>query len=493
MASITNTADASVAPRVDTEVQSETTSVGSLSMLRNMKLGLFHIGSSMADILTTGVWNRIVINELGLAATPVALLVSLKYFVTPLSVWAGQRSDISDWRGYRRLPFIWGGRLLMMLSFFLLGLSTVLLADNISRGHLLSYLGLPALEVFPQPAGDSVFAWIGFIIAFLLFSVGSALSGTTFLSLVYDITPRKQQTRAISVIWFFLILGFAGSGIFFGILLKEYTRSAFISLFIIAPLVMGAIWLFSVLGEEKPHARTAEAQATPREKRAFWSDLRTAWNNQQTRLFFAYLGLSTLFFYTQDVILEPFGGKVFGMSVSTTSRFNAYWGSMALIGIIVCLLLARRYPQMITNMSLSKWSLYVLVVAFGMFLASAVFLVRPLVTIALIVMGIGLGMWTVGGLGLMMDMTRAFGAGLYLSLWTVSETLARGLGTILGGVVKDTGYALIGQYNLAYGAVFAVQVIGFIISIIVLSRVDVDLFHHQQAPDAEMVMSSRMD
>jgi hypothetical protein len=51
----------------------------------------------------------------------------------------------------------------------------------------------------------------------------------------------------------------------------------------------------------------------------------------------------------------------------------------------------------------------------------------------------------------------------------------------------------VGEYNLAYAAVFAVQVIGFVISLIVLSRVNVDLFHQQQAPDAQQVMSSRMD
>jgi MFS transporter, BCD family, chlorophyll transporter len=490
--SITNTvtpmAEPANVPRLAADNAKDQTSSGTVSMLRNMKLGMFHIGSSMADILTTGVWNRIVINELGMAATPVALLISLKYFITPFSIWAGQRSDVTEWRGYRRLPFIWGGRLLMVISFFILGLATVLLADNFSRGHLLSYLSLPQLEVIPQPSTDAVWAWLGFVAAFLMFSIGSALSGTTFLSLVYDITPKPQRTRVISVIWFFLIVGFAGAGILYGQLLRDYTREGFIALFVSVPLIMGGLWLFSLFGEEKPHM-----VAAPTERRAFWADLRTAWADQQTRLFFAYLGLSTLFFYTQDVILEPFGAKVFGMSVAHTSRFATYWGSMALIGIIISLVAARRFPHLITNLSLSKWSLWVLVIGFGMFLVAALFLIRPLVTVALVVMGIGLGMWTVGGLGLMMDMTRTLGAGLYLSLWTVSETLARGLGTVLGGVVKDVGFALTGQYHLAYGAVFAVQVIGFIVALLVLQRVNVNLFQRQQAPSADAVLAAQLE
>src|SRR5215813_8828709 len=138
---------------------SETTS--NLSIARNAKIGLFHIGSSLADILALSVWNRVAIVELGLAATPIALLLSLRYFLAPLSAWVGHLSERPGWGGLRRLPYIWGGRLLMMLSFFLLGFSTVTLADS----H------------------DSLPAWIGIIVALVLFSVGSAFSGGTFLAL----------------------------------------------------------------------------------------------------------------------------------------------------------------------------------------------------------------------------------------------------------------------------------------------------------------------
>src|SRR5215212_3697114 len=94
---------------------------GDLSLARNVKIGLFHLGSSMADILASGVWNRIAIKELGLASTPIALLLSLKYFLAPLSIWVGRRSDVAPLWGYRRLPYIWGGRLMMMISYFILG------------------------------------------------------------------------------------------------------------------------------------------------------------------------------------------------------------------------------------------------------------------------------------------------------------------------------------------------------------------------------------
>ncbi len=82
-----------------------------LTILRNLKIGLFHLGSSLADVLGSGVWNRIMIEELGKAATPVGFLLALRYFMTPLAAWAGERSDYTYLWGYRRLPGVFSGRL----------------------------------------------------------------------------------------------------------------------------------------------------------------------------------------------------------------------------------------------------------------------------------------------------------------------------------------------------------------------------------------------
>jgi len=101
-------------------------------------------------------------------------------------------------------------------------------------------------------------------------------------------------------------------------------------------------------------------------------------------------------------------------------------------------------------------------------------------------------MWTVGTLGLMMDMTRAWGAGLYLALWTVSETLARGVGVIIGGVLRDVTLSLSGSLSTAYGAVFLMEAIGFAVTLVVLSRVNVYAFQ-QQTPAPDTVLSAAMD
>ena len=51
-----------------------------LSPARNLKYGLFHLGSGMADVLTTGLWNRVMISDLGYSATPIGLLLACATF-----------------------------------------------------------------------------------------------------------------------------------------------------------------------------------------------------------------------------------------------------------------------------------------------------------------------------------------------------------------------------------------------------------------------------
>lgn len=80
------------------------------SIWRGLRLGSFHIGSAMGDILVTSIWNRILITNFGIPATPVSLLIALRYLISPLSLWAGHMTDNKRILGFRRTPIIWLGR-----------------------------------------------------------------------------------------------------------------------------------------------------------------------------------------------------------------------------------------------------------------------------------------------------------------------------------------------------------------------------------------------
>ena len=451
-----------------------------LSTGRNLKIALFHLGSGMADVITTGIWNRIMISDLGFNATPIGLLVALRYFLAPIGVWAGRVSDQRAIGGYRRLFWIWLGRAMMAISIATLGLVTTALA----RGN---------------PA--DILDWIVITVAMLLFSLGSALSGGTFLALIYDRTTEHQRGRAVGIVWTFLLLGFTVGGILFGVLLPShaegtsglsFTPETLQNLFLVAAAVLAGLWFFSLLGEERKRSGTARTtNAEPAS--SLRADLQLAWNNRQTRFFFWFLALSMMFAFSQDLILEPFAGDVFAMEARVTTRFAAYWGSMSILGTVVFLFLNRRM-KWLTNTVMSYIGVSFLVVTFALFALSSFAEIRGLVTPGLILLGIGLGIWNVGTLGLMMDMSPFGRAGTFLGFWTLVVTMSRGIGVSGGGMVRDLLLQVTGSYSSAYGAAFALGAVGLLVSIWALSRVNVKSFKAEQGTtDAAAVFAAGMD
>lgn len=454
-----------------------------LSTGRNLKIGLFHLGSGMADVITTGIWNRIMISDLGFSATPIGLLVALRYFLAPLGVWAGRMSDRYAVGGYRRLFWIWLGRGMMALSIFVLGLVTAMIAR-----------GVPVEPLH----------WLAITLAMLLFSLGNALSGSTFLALIYDRTNEQQRGRAVGIVWTFLLVGFTLGGILFGVLLPEhkigetglsFTPETLQNLFVIAALVLGGLWFASLVGEERRSRGSVAAEAGSEHATSLIADLKLAWSNRQTRYFFWYLGLSMVFAFSQDLVLEPFAGDVFAMEARHTTRFAAYWGSMAILGTIVFLILSRRV-KWLTNTTMNYIGVGLLALTFGVFALSSFAEIRPLVTPGLILLGLGLGIWNVGTLGLMMDMSPFGRAGTFLGFWTLVVTLARGLGVSGGGILRDLFLSASGSYTFAYGLVFAIGAVGLGVALVMLSRVNVRQFKadYQSKPaDAEQVFAAAMD
>lgn len=452
-----------------------------LTIARNLKIGLFHLGSGMADVLATGVWNRIMITDLGYSATPIGLLVSLRYFLAPLGVWAGRMSDQHAVAGYRRLFWVWAGRVLMVLSLFVLGLTTTALA----RG-----------------AEATLIVWVTITLSLLLFSLGNALSGSTFLALIYDRAADHQRGRAVGIVWTFLLMGFTVGGILFGIMLPSsetldsglsFTPETLQNLFVVTAMILGSLWFFSLLGEERRTPATpAQPGAAKESGGSAWADLRLVWQNRHTRFFLFYLTLSMFFAFAQDLILEPFAGDIFQMDAAHTTRFAAYWGSMSILGSLLFLWLSRRV-KWLDNTTMSTIGVAVLAVTFLLFAFSALGAVRGLITPGLILLGLGLGLWNIGTLGLMMDMSPAARAGTFLGFWTLAVTFARGFGVSGGGIVRDVMLRLTGDLQWAYGSVFLLEFAGLLLALWMLSRVKVGNYRAAQPQDTAQVFAGALD
>ena len=66
-----------------------------MGIIKNIRLGFVHIAVTLTFVLINGVLNRIMIHDLGIAATLVAILVVLPYVFSPVQI-------ISAGRAYRR-------------------------------------------------------------------------------------------------------------------------------------------------------------------------------------------------------------------------------------------------------------------------------------------------------------------------------------------------------------------------------------------------------
>jgi len=105
----------------------------------------------------------------------------------------------------------------------------------------------------------------------------------------------------------------------------------------------------------------------------------------------------------------------------------------------------------------------------------------PLPFIALVfLLGVGSGICATGTLTLMVDFTTPERAGLLMGAWTVAHQLAEAVGNVLGGLVLDGTYALSRSYVVAFGAVFALEVVAALAGLLLLRAIDVR--HFQKRP-----------
>src|SRR3989304_1934636 len=86
-----------------------------------LRLGLRQFAAGTLSVLTLGILNRIMKVEMGLDLTLVSVVISAHYFVAPLAVPLGHRSDTRPYRrpdgtSLHRSPYILAGAALTALT-----------------------------------------------------------------------------------------------------------------------------------------------------------------------------------------------------------------------------------------------------------------------------------------------------------------------------------------------------------------------------------------
>ena len=80
-----------------------------IKILTMFRLGLFQMGLGIMSLLTLGVLNRVMIDELKVLPLIAAGAIAMHQFVSPARVWFGQMSDSKTLFGYHRTGYVWIG------------------------------------------------------------------------------------------------------------------------------------------------------------------------------------------------------------------------------------------------------------------------------------------------------------------------------------------------------------------------------------------------
>jgi len=400
----------------------------------------------MLSVLTLGVLNRVMKVEFGLNLTLVSVVIGIHYFAAFVAIPLGHQSDRRPWRGYHRTPYILFGTALTALTTAVAPFAAFLLA---------------------RQGGSLTAAMVGAAL-FLLMGVGMYVAGTAYLSLITDLTVEEERGKVVAITWAMMMVGIL-AGVFLSIrVMENYSPEGLVVLFLVMAGLLVGLTVLAIWRQERPRAAQRSEQALTLKQA-----VRVLTISQQTRFFFAFLFAGIFFQFVQQMALEPFGGDVFGLSVKETTLFNAYQMVGVLLGMgLSGAWLARRIGKKSTTAIGSLLA----GLGFGLLTLSSsgqhLLLVRP----SILVTGLGTGIFTVGGLSLMMDLTVAEQVGLFMGAWTLSQALANGLGSVGGGVLHDLGLARLGSEAGAYALVFGVEAVGSVAILGLLFKVDVGGF-----------------
>lgn len=197
--------------------------------------------------------------------------------------------------------------------------------------------------------------------------------------------------------------------------------------------------------------------------------------NIHVRSFFFFLMLAMVGIFLQDAILEVFGAEVFHMTQKQTASFTQYWGGGMLIGIALVAIFVRLKPVSRRTMATVGGS--GITVCLMLLVCAAGFSYAPLVAPALFLMGLWTGLFNVGALSLMMDMTIEGHTGIYMGMWGLAQGFGIGLANVLSGVLHTAliKTALFPPAS-AYALIYFLEACVMVCAIALLRHLDVQDF-----------------
>ena len=414
---------------------------------RVIQLTMVHVGVSITAVPISDTLNRVMISDMQMSAFLVSVLLAIPALLSPLQVIIGNWADQNPVWGRYRSPWILIGGLMASFGGYFTAHAAYLMDERFFPGLFFSLL------------------------TFTIWGLGINMASVSYLSLVSELSGDNEgwRSRAVGVMWTAMIVSIIIVSLVTSWMLEPFDRDALYTAF-------GVVWFVSSLLvfvgsaniETKADGEIVRKNRADNPIQAF----RLLTDNPEALRFFVYLTLVLISIHAQDLLLEPYGADVLGMTVAATSRLKSIWGT----GVLSMLLAGIWIIQRIGKKQSANIGAVVAAIAFSIIMMAGLLQQINLFLAAILLLGLGSGLMTVSNLSLMFDMTIPQAAGLYMGVWGVANFAGQALGNILSGLMRDIAFQLTQNITIGYMAVLGLEIAGLITAILLFRAISVSAF-----------------
>jgi MFS transporter, BCD family, chlorophyll transporter len=429
---------------------------GHLSWIAIFRLGLVQSALGAVVALCTSTLNRVMVVEMSMAAAIPAALVALHFVVQMSRPRWGYGSDV----GNRRTPWIIGGMGVLCLGG--LGATDAVLMTDIA------------------PFASMIMS----VISYILIGLGVGAAGTSLLALMATRVVPERRAGAAAIAWIMMVAGIVVSSIVIGKMIDPFSAQ---SLAFAATGLAGFAFLTTLIalhgmepeGEmvDLPETENQPSQP-PQTVAGFIFVLKEIWSETLARRFTIFVFLSMIAYSAQDLILEPFGGLVFGMTPGETTQMSGMQHGGVLLGMILTGALGG-FSARSKKGWMQTWAIFgCLGSAAALAALGAAALVGPAWPLkpTVFILGFANGVFAVSAIGSMMGLAgtgRSAREGTRMGIWGAAQAMAFGLGGFLGAYGVDVLRKIMPQTGDAFFVIFACEAIMFVAAAYVASQLNV--------------------
>ncbi|MCR9270323.1 MAG: BCD family MFS transporter [Henriciella sp.] len=426
-----------------------------LPLTQLLRLSLFQVSVGMILTLLAGTLNRVMIVELFVPTWLVALMISLPLVFAPLRALIGHKSDahVSVF-GWRRGPYIWFGSLFMFGGLAIMPFALILLSG----------------------AGEAP-AWIGQLgaaFAFLLVGAGLHTTQTAGLALATDIAPVDVRPRVVALLYVMLLVGMGVSALIYGALLTDFSHDKLVRVIQGSAVVVIVLNVIALWRQEVRNPAVIEGTAQTANFKQSWHKLMS--DVRSKRLLMA-VGVGSMAFSMQDILLEPYGAELLGMTVSETTRLTAVFAFGTILGFAAA---AKGLVIGLETHRLGAIGVLIGVVAFTLVIFAQPLGVPMIFQIGTFLIGLGGGLFSVCMLTSAMELAESSDSGIALGAWGAVQATAAGFALAIGGAIKDGVDALMStglfwqgldQTAIGYSVVYHIEILLLFVTLVVLGPI----------------------